>query len=248
MKGIDVSGNGKIDFKALKAAGYEFAIFRAGYGSTIKQTDKGFHAHVGDALSAGLHVGAYWFIYARSVAEAEVNANAFLEVIEPWKGRLDMPMYIDYEYDSTRYYQEQTGKSETIQSATNIIRAAAAVVEENGYFTGVYLNPDYIKRHVNIGDLERYTLWLAEWKTGRSSPSYICGMWQTDGDAHIPQANSPVDLNVCYTDFPTIIRKRGLNGFKPDAAPQACGYKRTGDYWEVVDDGSGLLIKLGGSK
>ena len=111
MKGIDISaGSGAVDFKALKETGYEFVICRAGFGSKVKQVDKNFNAYVGDALQAGLHVGTYWFIYARDLEEARENARVFAETVKGWSGRLDMPMYIDYEYDSTAYYEKQTGK------------------------------------------------------------------------------------------------------------------------------------------
>lgn len=250
MRGIDISGGtGKVDFKALKNVGYEFVIPRAGYGSNVKQVDKNFHNYVGDALAAGLHVGAYWFIYARTLQEAEQNANAFLEVVDGWRGRLDMPLYIDYEYDSTRYYEQKTGKKETRETATEYIERAAAVVERAGYYTGVYLNPDYIKNHVYFERLRDYTLWLAQWKV--SGPSYTCGIWQKSGDTKIPQATGNVDLNVCYRDFPTIIRRNGFNGFKPQPEPQTAGITeggKSGDRWEIVASHDGILIKLGGKK
>ena len=243
MLGIDISqGTNNVNFKALKGAGYEFVIIRAGYGSDVKQIDARFHSFVKDALEAGLHVGAYWFIYARTIDEAEQNARCFLDVVEPWRGRLDMPLYIDYEYDSTRYYEQQTGVTESREIATAFIKRAAQVVEEAGYYTGIYLNPDYIKNHVRLDDLRGYTLWLAQW--GTNAPSYNCGMWQSAGDTHIPEAAGGVDLNTCYSDFPTVIRRLGLNGFAPDVAPKASAVVDAGSKWEIVDDGTGLLIKL----
>ena len=249
MKGIDISsGSGKVDFKALKAAGYEFVIARAGYGSDTKQTDSRFHAYVGDALAAGLHVGAYWFIYARTIDEAVRNAECFVEVVSGWRGRLDMPLYIDYEYDSTRYYEQEVGVKENRAIATEYIRQAAAYVEKCGYYSGVYLNPDYIKNHVDFPKLSHFTLWLAQW--GADRPSYDCGLWQTHGDTQIPEALGGVDLNQCFVDFPTAIRRNGLNGFKASDAPQADGNGKgvSGDKWEVIDTGDGYAIKLGGKK
>lgn len=248
MLGIDVSsGSGNIDFKALKAAGYEFVIARAGYGSDVSQVDKRFHGYVGDALATGLHVGAYWFIYARTVDEAVRNAECFVEVVSSWRGRLDMPLYIDYEYDSTRYYEQEVGVKENRAIATEYIRQAAAYVEKCGYYSGVYLNPDYIKNHVDLPKLSHFTLWLAQW--GADKPAFDCGLWQTRGDTKIPEAVGGVDLNRCFVDFPTAIRRNGLNGFKPSDAPQTESVSgASGDKWEVVDTGEGYTIKLGGKK
>lgn len=216
MRGIDISEGGAVDFNALKAAGYEFVIPRAGWGSakTDKQKDKDFHDNVMRAVAAGLHVGAYWFIYARSVSEAQENALRFHERLEPYKGLIDMPVYIDYEYDSTRYYEQQTGQKETKDFATAAISAAALQMEHLGWYSGVYLNPDYIKNHVNYSYLQQFTMWLAEWKDVNRQPSYQCGIWQYSGDSRIPEARGAVDLNICYQDFPTVIREKGLNGFK----------------------------------
>ena len=247
MKGIDISqGSGKVNFKALKSAGYEFIIARAGYGSSVTQVDTRFHSYAKDALAAGLHVGAYWFIYARTIDEAEQNAKCFLEVVEPYKGKLDMPLYIDYEYDSTRYYEQSTGIKETKTIATGYIKRAAEVVEAAGFYSGVYLNPDYMNNHVNYSELKAFTLWLAQWEV--SKPSYNCGIWQSAGDTEIAEAGGGVDLNQCYVDFPTIIRRAGLNGFTQDAEPQASDKTQSGDRWEIVHTADGMQIKLGGAK
>lgn len=215
MRGIDISEGSAVDFKALKAAGYDFVIPRAGWGSakTDKQKDKDFHNNVMSAVAAGLHVGAYWFIYARTVPEAQENAIRFRERLEPYIGLIDMPVYIDYEYDSTRYYEQQTGQAETKDFATAAISAAALQMEKFGWYSGVYLNPDYIENHVIFSDLRHFTLWLAEWKDVDRTPSYQCGIWQYSGDSRIPEARGAVDLNICYQDFPAAIRKYGLNGF-----------------------------------
>lgn len=216
MYGIDISAGSGVDFKALKDAGYRFVIARAGWGSKKKdnQIDRDFHSNIEKALAAGLHVGAYWFIYARTVPEAQENALRFHEAIERYRGKLDMPVYIDYEYDSTRYYQDQTGQVESREFATAAINVAALQMEQLGWFTGVYLNPDYIKNHVKLDELRQYSLWLAQWKQFDNNPAYACGMWQYSGDTYIQGvASGKVDLNVCYDDFPMVIREQGLNGF-----------------------------------
>ena len=71
MKGIDVSKhNGAIDFTAVRNAGFEFAILRAGYGKYESQKDPRFEENYRAAKAAGLHVGSYWYSYALSPDEA----------------------------------------------------------------------------------------------------------------------------------------------------------------------------------
>lgn len=223
MKGIDISqGSGGVDFHQLKKDGYDFVIIRAGYGSDMSQKDKRFDEYVRGALDAGLHVGAYWFIYARTFDEARKNGECFADVLERFKGKLDMPVFIDYEYDSTRYYEQVTGAKETKEIATQMIHIAAGYMEIRGYYTGVYLNPDYILHHVNLDPLMRYTLWLAEWKNPTTPPSYECAIWQFKGDTKTQYASGGIDLDLCYqTDLPAVIRSGGFNGFekKQDSDP-----------------------------
>lgn len=241
MKGIDISEGGGVNFAALKSAGYDFVIARAGWGAvkTDRQIDKDFRSNVMGAVGAGLHVGAYWFIYARTVAEAQYNAVRFAEVLEPYRGLIDMPVYIDYEYDSTRYYQEQTGNAETRDFATAAISVAALQMERYGYFTGVYLNPDYIKNHVFLNDLKHFTLWLAEWKSADSIPSYQCDMWQYSGDTRLPGITSgAVDLNMCYQDFPNIIKNAGLNGLKKEPDFEVGGHGIYGRSIQIFENGT----------
>ena len=69
MKGIDVSyANGKVDWEAVAAAGYKFAIVRCTYGR--HGVDDNFLENVNGAHAAGLRVGAYHYSYALNVEEA----------------------------------------------------------------------------------------------------------------------------------------------------------------------------------
>ena len=78
MKGIDVSyHNGEINWAAVKAAGYEFAILRAGYGRYISQKDKKFEQNYAGAKAAGIKVGAYWYSYAVSPEDAVTESKVF---------------------------------------------------------------------------------------------------------------------------------------------------------------------------
>lgn len=215
MRGIDISqGSGRVDFSALKNDGYNFVIVRAGYGSNISQKDIKFDEYVQGAKNAGLYVGAYWFIYARSTQEAIENGRCFAAICEKYKGILDMPLYIDYENDSTRYYEQETKRAETKETATDYILAACAEVEKNEWYTGYYVNLDYYNNHIISEKLKGYTLWLALWRDFKNAPSIPCGIWQYSGDTKTKYASGGIDLDYSYYDYPAVIRKHGLNGFE----------------------------------
>lgn len=217
MRGIDISqGSGGVDFQLLKKDGFDFVICRAGYGSSINQKDSKFDEYVLGAKNAGLHVGAYWFIYARSRQEAIENGRAFCAVCERYKGVLDMPLYIDYENESTRYYEQETKVKEDKQTATDFVLAACAEVEQNDWYSGYYVNLDYLKNHVNANALTHYALWLALWRDVKSVPETPCGIWQYSGDTKTQYAGGGIDLDLSFVDYPTAIKRHGLNGFTPD--------------------------------
>lgn len=227
-KGIDISqGSGNVDFHALKQSGYDFVICRAGWGSSASQKDARLDDYVRLAHDAGLHIGAYWFIYARSIPEAQKNGMCFAEVCEKYKGILDMPLYIDYENDSTRYYQQETKQAETRDFATGAIVAAVTELESRGWYSGYYVNLDYYKNRINADYLKDFALWLALWRDSGSSPEVNCGIWQYSGDTKIAEASGGVDLNFSYVDYPEVIRRVGLNGFKAEAPGEVlCEPKR----------------------
>ena len=72
MKGIDVSKwQGNINWPLVKA---DFAILRAGFGKETSQKDPMFETYYAGAKAANIPVGAYWYSYAKSVAEAKQEA------------------------------------------------------------------------------------------------------------------------------------------------------------------------------
>ncbi len=81
MKGIDVSEwNGEIDWRAVKAAGVDFAICRSSYGKS--KFDPTFQRNVEGAHRAGLICGAYHYSYALTPADARSEAEYCKWLIE----------------------------------------------------------------------------------------------------------------------------------------------------------------------
>ena len=133
-----------------------------------------FESHMKGALDAGLDVGIYWFLYPTSAAEARQEARKCLKILEPYKGKINYPIYADYEYDSDRYAQEQ-GVAVTKAFRTDCIVAFCEEIESAGWYAGWYANLDYIRNQVDMTRLKRYDLWLADYTGG---PDYDCGMQQ----------------------------------------------------------------------
>ena len=243
-KGIDVSEHqGNINFAAVKAAGIEFAMIRAGYGWTTQ--DKKFEQNVNGFLSVGIPIGAYWFIYATNVNEAIQNADKCIEVLSKFKGKFTFPIGCDYEYDSDSYSEKQ-GIKQNKASRTAIIEAFCDRLEEAGYYVSAYLNKDYIANKLNYNELTQFDLWLAQW--GVEKPYRECGMWQHSDELRI--AGNIFDADIAYKDYEQIITGAGLNHTTKAAVATApkpvkfqTYYVRKGDTLTAIANRFGTTIQ-----
>lgn len=211
MKGIDVSvHNGKIDWQKVKAAGIDFAILRAGFGKLSKQKDDRFEDNYKGVKAAGIPVGAYWYSYAMDEEEARQEADVFLSVI---KGKqFEMPVYFDLEEKK----QFNLGK----EKVSAIMRAFLERVESAGYFTGLYGCASSLMTHTADDIKSRYTIWLAHW-VDKTNYNGAYAVWQYSAKGKVDGISGNVDLDICYKDFPTIIKDKGLNGWgKANPTPE----------------------------
>ena len=215
MKGIDVSSHqGLIDWAKVKAAGIKFAIIRAGYGKYESQVDSRFEQNAFGALSAGLHVGVYWFSYATSPDEAKEEARLCADTIAPYKGKFDFPVYFDYEYDSERYSKEQ-GITPTQELRESLAEAFCEEIQAHGWRAGVYTNKDYLNNRWSLSALSSWEIWLADYTGG---PDISCGMQQTGSKGRVDGISGNVDTDTAFVDYPALIRADGWNGFGKEAA------------------------------
>lgn len=206
-KGIDLSEhNGIIDFQSIKNAGIDFVIIRAGYGDARQypnQKDKQFERNYTEAKKYKLKVGAYWYSYAENASQAEQEAKAFLSIIQG--KQFEYPVYIDIEE------QHVLNKGKTV--CDSIIKSFCSVMEKANYFVGYYCSTYWTKTSISTEVASRYTSWIADWNT---QPSITWYVWQYTNSFAI--AGTKVDGNYSNTDFATIIKQRGKNGFTAKTA------------------------------
>ena len=209
MKGIDVSvHNGNIDWNKVKKAGIQFAILRAGYGKLVSQKDKKFEDNYAGAKNAGIPIGAYWYSYATTPEEAELEADVFLSVI---KGKqFEFPVY----YDVEEKKQFDLGK----EKVSAIMRAFLEKVEKAGYFVGLYGSASSLTTHTADDIKSRYTIWLAHW-VDKTNYTGAYAVWQYSEKGKVDGISGNVDLDICNKDFPTIIKGKGLNGYGNEPTP-----------------------------
>lgn len=199
-RGIDISWcQPKVDWSKVET---DFAIIQIGGGYVARKKDAMFESHYAGAKSRGIPVGAYWFIDAKTVEQAIEEADIALSIIAG--KQFEYPIFLDLEKQSIY----NTGKA----NVSKIIRAFLNRVESAGYWVGLYGNLDLLYHYTEDDIKTRYSIWLAQW--GVSKPTYkgAYGIWQPDTAA---QAGFPdkVDQDICYLDYPSMIKAKGLNGY-----------------------------------
>lgn len=231
MKGIDVSAhNGIIDWQKVRADGISFAILRAGFGKLAKQKDDRFEENYAGAKAAGIPVGAYWYSYAMTPEEAELEAEVFLSVIAG--KQFEFPVYFDLEEKK----QFDLGK----EKVSAIMRAFLERVEAAGYFAGLYGSASSLMTHTADDIKSRYTIWLAHW-VDQTNYGGAYGIWQHFEKGSVDGINGNVDLDIGYKDFPAIIKAKGLNGWgKEEVLPNPPA--------PAADDGISVEVTVDGQK
>lgn len=211
--GIDVSKHqGMIDWSKVKT---DFAILRAGFGCYSEQEDLMFQRNYEGAKAAGIPVGAYWYSYATTVEEARQEAKACLQVLSG--KQFEYPIYVDIE-DALQCYIEK-------DVLTAIAEAFCDTLEKAGYFAGVYASTYWFINKLDHARLaERYTIWLADYRAVYNK-TLMCNMHQYTSGGILAGISGRVDMNICTLDFPSIIKKAGLNGYSETAAPNRPGLK-----------------------
>ena len=218
-KGIDISRyQGKPDFGKLKGE-VDYIILQAGFGKFASQTDAEFERSYSECKKHDIPVGVYWYSYAKSTADALAEAAACMEVI---KGK-------QFEYPI--YYDLEEGLGALGRSLVSSIAATfCSALEKAEYFAGIYISRSPAQSYLTDEVCKKYALWLAEYGS-RLNWNGAVGMWQNSSTGRFSGINGDVDTDICYEDYPKMIKSAGLNGYskpKPEAAKEL---DKTAEAW-----------------
>ncbi|MBP5379814.1 MAG: glycoside hydrolase family 25 protein [Ruminococcus sp.] len=198
-EGIDVSyAQGKIDWKAVKDSGIDFAIIRAGFGNADKypyQKDTWFQYNIEEARKVGIDIGIYWYSYAYSVEEAREEAESCYNIIKGYD--IQYPVYFDIE--------EEGQKKLPVAEISAIIDSFCSTIESKGYYAGIYSFSSLLSSKVYQQVLDKYAIWVAHW--GVKAPGFKgdYGMWQHSDKGRVNGIDVVVDLDHCYVNYPYLI-------------------------------------------
>lgn len=235
-KGIDISKwNGDIDFGKVKKDGIDFVIIRAGYGKGESQKDKRFEEYYEKAKAVGLNVGCYFYSYARTVAEAKQEAKVFLKWIAGKK--FEYPVYFDIE--------DVTQISLSKELLTDICLTWCGIVEKAGYYVGIYANPYWFTNKLDCEKLSVYDKWLAHWSNKAWKGEEFGGLWQYTNTGRVIGIKGNVDMDYSYRDYPSIMKKKALNGFTKLKSVEVIAKEVIAGKWGTAPERRRLLEEAG---
>ena len=214
MKGLDISSyQGGINFDAIKSAGVEFLILRAGFtgwGTGVNYNkDTCFEEFYNKSKSHNIPVGAYWYSCANTKEKGIAEAKYMYENCLKGK-QFEFPIYIDVE-DTHHQVNNKRG-------VTDAIIGFCEYLENLGYYVGIYASDiSGFKDKMYINELDAYDKWVARYG---SEPKYVkqYGMWQSTSSGRINGYNGNLDGDVAYKDYESIIKSVGLNGYNKENA------------------------------
>ncbi len=198
-EGIDVSHwDDGIDFESVKDAGVSVVYMKASEGAAY--IDPNFEKNYRGALKAGLKIGFYHFVTARSIEEARQEAQHFAQVIDG-KEYQGCPV-MDFESfgDLTKEQVNEISLVflQELQTAT-------------GGIVAIYSDSS---NAANLFDkrLSEYPLWIAEYNVispSMKNPWKNWAGWQYTDSGQVSGISGPVDRNYFKKDM----LKRQLKDF-----------------------------------
>ena len=198
IKGVDLSYVQEgISGKTLYDSGIRFAVIRLGLS---EMEDVTAADHIKSCRDNGIDYGFYWYSYAMSTDEVKKEADACLASLKKYNRPL-YPVFFDMEE------KRQINGLDT-KTRTDMAIAFCDRITEGGYPCGIYANPAWLENYYEKNRIiGRYDIWLAHW-TGspdrKSRYEYGQRMWQWGLDKI---GGYDVDGDVCFVDYPQIIRE-----------------------------------------
>ena len=190
MRGIDVSSyQGEIDWNMVKKDNIDFVILRSILQSG--KPDARFEEYYAGSVAAGYRPDVYVYMYDLTPEYSRVRAGKVVDLI---RGRNVKRVWLDLEYAA----QRNLSKSRL----TEIINAAAEVIQSAGYEVGIYCNQDWYDNVLDVPNLP-YLFWIARYglNNGTAPDKYrptAAVIWQHTSNGLVDGIAGRVDMNICY--------------------------------------------------
>lgn len=196
--GIDVSAwQAVIDWNKVKKAGVKFAFIRCGYtslsSSFIQHEDNYFKRNIQEAYKAGVKVGIYYFSNSITASEAKKEAKKTLEIIEPYRDMITLPVVYDFEAFSNSYRAYGLKKARATANALIFLQQ----IQSEGYTAMYYSAPNFLASQFDVDQLSNYDFWLANYTTQTEFDGDFL-YWQYASNGRVNGISGNTDCNFYY--------------------------------------------------
>ncbi|HKM28538.1 MAG TPA: glycoside hydrolase family 25 protein, partial [Anaerovoracaceae bacterium] len=193
ISGVDVSTyQREIDWSKVREQGISFAMIRCGYRTHeegILNEDDMFKTNLQGALDVGLDVGVYFYSQAVTEEEAKEEADYVIDLIKNYS--IVYPVAFDMEYT----YDDERIKALSSEELTEVAKAFCKRIERAGYEPMIYGNHTWLTEHVNLNELDKYDIWIADYSDNLTFPNRV-KMWQYTNEGRVSGIPTNVDLNM----------------------------------------------------
>lgn len=209
LKIVDLSKwNNSVDWQKVSLS-VDGVIARIGYRGSVHRDsiaeDDLFYSHYQGSSTYGIPFGCYFYSLAVTVDEAVEEAEWIIQTLKKYNCKPDLPIYIDME---DYIVQNET----TNRKRTDIAKAFCQTLFENGYYPGVYANKYWLTDLLYPAEFSDCSIWVAQYAdTCTYKGNY--DMWQYTETGTVNGISGKVDINHCYKDYSTFIKKYGFNGY-----------------------------------
>lgn len=227
-QGIDVSEwQGNINFEQVAASGIKIVYIRSSLGNSY--IDPYFQQNYQKARAAGLKIGFYHYVTARSVSQAKSQAQFFARVVQG--KRFQCRLAMDFEDLTGLSAAQATEIGLAFIRETEKASGKKAVVYSNTYNAGAMFH----------GALTKYPLWAASY--GVPQPSSAVNWtswagWQYTDKGQIPGISGYVDRDI-FTRAMLLKSSEPVNPDPeptPPPSPETIAYRvKPGDtLWDIA--------------
>lgn len=212
---ISVSQANVLDAQKLKSkvGGVIIKLGYTGYGSMRPTISQAFWNQYKACKAAGIPVGVYYFTLAYNDALVKMETDWVLDQLKDLE--LELPVYLDSEGQPNCAAWTNC----TCKTRTDCTIKWLQTIEDAGYYVGIYGGKAKFTEGIFIDDsrLKAYDHWLAQYNTEVTYKGDY-NMWQYTSKANPAEyglSGTALDVSHCYVDYPSIIRKAGLNHLVP---------------------------------
>lgn len=193
--GVDVSHHqGSINWKKVKADGYDFAFIRMGYRGYGQEgsvnLDRRFEENVKKAQEAGIDVGVYFFAQAINEDEAREEAEFVIDHLVGY----DIELPVVYDPESVLDKKARTDDVSGEQFTKNTL-LFCSLIKDAGYEPMIYSNMLWEAFQFDMVKVSKYPFWYADYESEPQTP-YKYEYWQYTNKGNVDGISGSVDLDI----------------------------------------------------